>query len=249
MARAGYCSTCQENAYLGPDGGCPKGHGPECVSNVYEVPDAPSPAPAPAAYAAQPAYAPATPATPPKKRRTGLIITLVIVALLLLCGCGVGIFGLVMSSTGSKSGEATKPKVDPEKPKTEAAWALVKGMFVGDEELIKSIVPTDTLSLVPPLFWTSLAANKAEGAKVLSESWNGAVLSVKVETTKGPGTMKFTPSGDTVKAAIASAGEDPETVTVRVVEKGGKWKVIAMESPGGTIPFDAEGLLTMLNSP
>lgn len=39
MAQAAYCSQCGTNVFVGPDGGCPNGHGPESLSNFYEVAD------------------------------------------------------------------------------------------------------------------------------------------------------------------------------------------------------------------
>jgi hypothetical protein len=94
MARAGWCGACANYVFLRADGGCGNGHGPEYVSHVYEVPEAPAVAPAqPPAYQHAAYAAPA--AAPPRTKRTGLVVTLVIVAILLLCGCatGVAMFG------------------------------------------------------------------------------------------------------------------------------------------------------------
>lgn len=37
MAKAGYCSKCGQNVWLASDGSCAKGHGPECISGVYDT--------------------------------------------------------------------------------------------------------------------------------------------------------------------------------------------------------------------
>jgi hypothetical protein len=37
MARAGHCIQCGENVWLAADGSCPKGHGPQDISRVYEA--------------------------------------------------------------------------------------------------------------------------------------------------------------------------------------------------------------------
>lgn len=42
MAKAGYCSKCGVNTWLNASGGCAAGHGPECVSGVYEAAPAPT---------------------------------------------------------------------------------------------------------------------------------------------------------------------------------------------------------------
>ncbi len=51
MPKAGYCSECKANVWLRTDGSCVNGHGPECLSEVYE---------ADALQAAQPSAAAAT---------------------------------------------------------------------------------------------------------------------------------------------------------------------------------------------
>jgi hypothetical protein len=40
MAQAGFCTECKANVYLTPEGACVNGHGAECISGVYEVPEA-----------------------------------------------------------------------------------------------------------------------------------------------------------------------------------------------------------------
>ncbi len=42
MQRAGYCSGCERNIWLDEAGRCPAGHPAECVSGVYQVPEAAS---------------------------------------------------------------------------------------------------------------------------------------------------------------------------------------------------------------
>ena len=37
MPQAAYCSECGTNVYVRADGRCPNGHGPESLSNHYEV--------------------------------------------------------------------------------------------------------------------------------------------------------------------------------------------------------------------
>ena len=44
MAQAAFCSQCGSNVYVTEDGRCPNGHGPESLSNFYDVPDQEAPA-------------------------------------------------------------------------------------------------------------------------------------------------------------------------------------------------------------
>ncbi len=98
MARAAFCSQCNANVYVTDDGRCPQGHGPESLSNFYEVTEEPSIAPSPApvdqppAYTPKPspaaaAYADASPVGAKPKSKLPIIIAIV-VGLLLLCGIG-----------------------------------------------------------------------------------------------------------------------------------------------------------------
>lgn len=77
MAKAGYCSRCGGNTWLNESGGCVAGHGPECVSNVYEVAHGPAPTPLP---------------TPPASSGGGKAVWLIALAVLLpmaLLMCGI----------------------------------------------------------------------------------------------------------------------------------------------------------------
>lgn len=98
MPEAAFCSQCGENVYLTDDGRCPKGHGPESLSQHYDVP-APPPAdqgsveePAPAAVPGTPTPGGPPQGAPAKKSNKTLIIVLVVVGILLLCACA-SIFG------------------------------------------------------------------------------------------------------------------------------------------------------------
>jgi len=87
MAQAGYCAACRENVWLMPSGTCPRGHGAEQISNVYEA--AMPVAAAPPQTQPWPQQQPAAQAPPKKRNKTVIIIVLVVVAVLLLCICGI----------------------------------------------------------------------------------------------------------------------------------------------------------------
>jgi hypothetical protein len=90
MAKAAYCSQCGENVYVGADGRCPKGHGPESLSNYYDAPDDADPA----------AGSPGEP--PQKKSRVGLVL-LIIAIVLVLCAVGAGITTCVAIQRGTNA--------------------------------------------------------------------------------------------------------------------------------------------------
>lgn len=250
MARAGYCSTCGENVYLTPTGGCPKGHGPECVSNVYEAPDA-----APPQYAPQQAYQPpaAYPAQPvptqPKRRRTGLIVTLVLLALLAVCGCaGFGLFAL--AGSGSKGGET---KADPAKARTEVALRMFKGLYTGDESQIESAIASDAVAAaleLEPTFIKGLASTgKEKHGKILTEEWSGATVVVTATNSEGDATMTLSPSKAEPTGVVIStvkADSPPTSVNMNLAQQGADWYMVSFTVGGQTIPFDKEGLVKLL---
>jgi hypothetical protein len=108
MPKAAFCSQCGENVYLTEDGRCPKGHGPESLSNYYDAPSpepvaqGPVEEPVPAAVPGTPAPGGPPPGAPAKKSNKTLIIVLAVVAVLLLCACafifgGLSWFGSALS--------------------------------------------------------------------------------------------------------------------------------------------------------
>jgi|GEM_PF-1654798 len=135
MAQVAYCSQCRENVWVTPDGRCPRGHGPEYLSDYFDAPYEPAAEHSESGPAAfdQPGYEqpvstePMTglPTSPPpgssmppsgavytgqqgpRKSKTGLIIAIVI-AVLLLCGVGGTI---AMCSAFGSIGEAVDEAV------------------------------------------------------------------------------------------------------------------------------------------
>lgn len=91
MAEAGYCSQCNAQVWVNPDGSCANGHGPECVSGVYAAaePVAP-PVPAPPIAPGPPEPQPVTGAEPKKSNAKIIWIVVAVVVLLLCACCGIG---------------------------------------------------------------------------------------------------------------------------------------------------------------
>ncbi len=260
MARAGYCSACAQNVYLTADGGCVNGHPASYVTNAYDVADAvpaAAPAPAPASMAPPvPAYG-APVQAPPKKKRTGLIIALVLVGLLLLCGCAA-VGGLVLFASDSRQETSSQPtpKVVVSKDDTaklEAALTLVKAMNTGDAELLKSVMPAATAAGVSPDFWTSFVqSTSADAPKLGTVDRKAETIVVETIYDAGTGSMTFTISptdGDSVDIHTVRADKSTTDSVAKVGKEGEAWKVLALSNGTTTIPFDLDGLNAFLANP
>lgn len=244
MAQAGYCSACRNYVFLRPDGGCGNGHGAEYVSNPYDVPDAPAPAyQQPAAYqppGAQPAYQPPpaapqpaayqqpAPAAPPKKKRTGLVVTVLIVGLLLLCGCGAGVaiaLGAIPNPLAMLA--------SPEHQKVQVAGDFFKAVATGDLVGLTRNIPSDAARAADPAFWTEKVLTASDKSTFNGETWSGDVLTQTFTDSAGKKrAVTYTATeGDKVKATMKEDGQDSGDVAVfTMVKETGGWKVIALGS-------------------
>jgi len=117
MPKAAFCSQCGENVYLNDDGTCPKGHGPEALSNSY---DAPEPPPVNQGPVDQPTVTQVPGAPVPggsaSKSKLPLIIGIIIV--LLLC-CVLSACGAVWFLDSDDSTSTENPLTDEEIAATE----------------------------------------------------------------------------------------------------------------------------------
>lgn len=253
MARAGYCSACGNYVFLRPDGGCGNGHGPEYVSNPYDVPDAapvaaqpvyqqapPQPAyqqPAPA-YAAQPAYTAA--AAPPKKKRTGLVVAIVVIVLLLLCCCGAGI-ALALGAIPNPLELAASP----EHQKVRAAGDFFKAMSTADLAGLTRTLPAAAVAAADATFWTEKVLSATDKATFDGESWNGDELTQTFTDSDGAKrTVRFTAiDGDKVRVVLADGSSDTRGV-ISTVKEGAGWKVLAFGDENGEefLRFTPEGI-------
>lgn len=242
MARAGYCSACRNYVFLKPDGGCGNGHGPEYVSNPYEVPE--TGAPAQPAYApAQPAYAyAAVPVAAPRKKRTGLIITLVVVILLLLCGCGAGIAVF--------SGALPNPLgmlASPEHQKVQVAGDFVEALLTANLMQMRRTIPAEAASAADPAFWMKKLMEGTPNTKITSKAWANDTLTMVVQDEDGT-KREFVieaGSGDTVEVTTRDAGstDEGDTLTMAMKKEIDGWKVLTLGT--GTdelIRFDAASI-------
>lgn len=235
MARAGYCSACRNYVFLRADGGCGNGHGPEYVSNPYEVPEAGAPTPPAYAYAVAPAAA-------PKKKRTGLVITLVILALLLLCGCGAGVAifsGAIPNPLGMLA--------SPEHQKVQVAGDFVEALLTANLVQMRRTIPTDAANAADPAFWMKQLMEGTPNTKITSKSWANDTLMMVVQDADGtkrefvikPG------SGDTVDVMTRDAGSTDagDTLSMTMKKELDGWKVFTLGTGSDElIRFDAASI-------
>lgn len=112
MAKAGYCSVCNENVYLTDDGSCPKGHPSNCVSGIYDTEQAaaaPTATTAPVAKPKKPFY---------KKWWVWVIAVLVIGAI--ASGASGGGGETASTDTAEKPAATAEPAATTEEPAAEA---------------------------------------------------------------------------------------------------------------------------------
>lgn len=165
MAQAAFCSQCNANVYVTSDGRCPQGHGPEALSNHYEVPDAPAPAaPVPAATTpaaaedpspAAVAYADATTSGTAAKPKSRLPLILAIIALVLaLCGVGSCVAIGAFLTTADESMSEIETSIDEEIARAEEELAELETLADDDlsaqaaadaERMVEHFYPLFTL--------------------------------------------------------------------------------------------------------
>ena len=109
MAQAAYCSECGENVYVTEGGACPKGHGPERLSNHYEVPESvAAPTAAAASGQGQGNFPPSQ--VKSKMRWAGsTLFALFIIATLLLGCCVASGWWLFLTDDSSETVETGTP--------------------------------------------------------------------------------------------------------------------------------------------
>ncbi len=243
MARAGYCGACAANVYLDAGGACVNGHGPERITNAYEVPGAraPEPPPVPVAYApsSAPAYAPAAPA--PKKKRGGLIIALVLIALLLMCGCGVA--GIVLYTRGSavRVPQVVLPENTAARPRLQAGLTFLRAQATGDIKAFKSVMPSVTVKGVPELAWAQmLSLNAASPTTFSAPKWTGdskVAVDYAGDGSKGALTLEIA-QGAKLRAVLAPEASESEDATITLSQEPDGWKVLSLETPTGITTYD-----------
>jgi hypothetical protein len=250
MAQAGYCSECGTDVGLTPEGGCPAGHGAECISDTRQAPDVAAEAPeepeAPAAPPAQPA--PTLPVTP-ERNRSGLIV-IVIAAVLILGAClatGLLIGPAIQKARTAKTATAANT---PERAKVLATVGFLKVLFAEDAMAIKPYLVDSAQSAITDAQWKSIAsAIPTVAVTVGTPKWSTdttAVVSLTVAEATGTLTAGAIVATDAVSMEL-SAGGTTDGAVVSLVKVGAGWRILAVTgSAGDRTVYDAAFVKQML---
>lgn len=262
MAKAGYCSECGRNVYVTPEGACELGHGPECVSDVYEVPEpeaaaesAPSQEPTASASSherttRQPVY-PAAPVLPiaPQRNRTGLVVVVVSIVLL-LCACvlaGPILFRAISKTTGTKQ----TTSASPDHSRITAAVGFMEALLNNDTMAIKPYLTDAAQKAITVKDWESIASQATTAAATFSAPvWSGdttAVVTFSAATATGTITFALDPSkADAVTMDGASAsGTEHDIIGLTKAADG--WRVLTLDNGAGDVTsFDATFVKSMV---
>lgn len=275
MAKAGYCSECGENVWLDADGGCEAGHGPECVTDVYDAPDGedlragapdaapempeepaapespeepvvPAPSEAPGApMVAQPVTSTVGPSSP--KRRSGLIAATVVILLLLVVAVGGAVIIPAMMRAKSAASQATV------KAKVTAALTFMEAFLNNDTKNIEPYLLSSAKASLTATQWAKVESSIASGGVVYAAPvWSHdttAVVSFKNGDTTG--TLTFAPApkvANTVTMDGRSA-KGSEVDTVKLKTETGSWKVVSVsDGNGNEITLDAKFVKSVFTS-
>jgi len=215
MARAGYCSACGNYVFVRPDGSCGNGHGPQYVSNPYEVPDA-QPQPPQSAYQQPAAPAPQPPAYPqaaayqqPAYQSPGQPVypqpayaqpayapaaatapkkkrTGLVVAIVIISL----LLLLCCCGAGVAIGLGAIPNpvnmmASPEHQKVRAAGDFFKAISTADLVGLTRTIPAAAASAGDPAFWAKEIINADNTSTFKGETWNGDVLTQEYTDSDG----------------------------------------------------------------
>jgi hypothetical protein len=188
----------------------------------------------------------APPAVPVRKKRTGLIIALVIIAILLLCGCAAG--AAVLSGA---VGSPLDMFASPEHQKVKAAGDFFEAFLTANPVMLRRTMPSEAANAADPTFWlTKLAENGATGS-ILSRTWDGDTLTMRArnrEDGKEQTLVLTAGAGDTVKATTKEDGSSDvvDAGVMKMVKELDGWKVFSLgDGTNDLIRFDAETIRQM----
>jgi Tfp pilus assembly protein PilE len=259
MAKAGYCSECGENMWLDADGGCEAGHGPECITDVYDAPDgedlqagvpgsgpAPEPSPTAPEAPAEPA-APVVPQAvtsvgggqpPSPKRRSGLVAAAVVIVLLLVVAIGGAVvIPAMMKAKSSSQGATVKAKVT-------AAMSFMEAFLNNDTDGIKPYLLSSAQVSLTATQWAKVRSAITSGGVVYAAPvWSHdttALVSFKNGDTTGTLTFAPDPKATGTVTMDGESAKGNEVDTIKVKTESGSWKVVSIsDGNGNNITLDA----------
>jgi hypothetical protein len=253
MTESGYCSDCGHDVELTPEGGCPAGHGTECISDPRALSDI-GKADSPEAIA-PPSADEAAPHTPPEeldhplapqRDRTGLIVVLIAAAVILLACVGTGLLLLpVLQKSGSGASQTqTQTQASPDRAKVQTAIGFLQALFAEDALAIKPYLVDTAQNAITMQQWKTLAsAVPTVPVKFDAPSWSGAATAtVTFSVQEATGTVALGPdptSGSKVAIVLATGGET-NTAVVALAKVGSGWRVLSITGAAGdTTTYDA----------
>jgi hypothetical protein len=252
MAQEGFCSACGRNVPLTSEGACTEGHGPECIADPREAPDAGSeplegrPAPidtrdAVPAPSASVEAAPAPPVSVAPRNRAGLIM--VVVAILLIFVACVATALLLVPAVRKAGVPTAATAVSAERAKMQVSIGFMEALLTNDTMRIKPYFTAAAQAAATATQWATIASVYATGSATFDAPvWTGGTHAVvRFASADSSGTLTFVlepakPNDVVVKGVSGSASE---TDTVVVIRDGGAWRVHALASQGGgTTTYD-----------
>lgn len=261
MAKAGYCSECGRDVEVTPEGACPFGHGPECLSGVHEVLEPPavteevasSPAAPPVEAPADdatggPVYPePASPSASPNNR-AGLVVMIVVILLLLLA-CVLGgpvLYQAIRKTTGTKQTTAS-----PQRAKIETTIGFMEAMLNNDALAIKPFLIDAAQNSVTETGWAAIASASTTGSATFSDPvWSGDTTAVVTfSTAEATGTLTFamdpTKPDAVVMDGLSAAGAEHDVIGL--VKAGAGWRALTLDyGAPEVVTFDAAFVKAMV---
>jgi hypothetical protein len=263
MAQAGYCSECGRNVYLNSQGACPEGHGADCISNTYEVPDAGESVPAeslppamsetsespaepsvpaessePVADASASEAAPVYPATAlpvtPQRNRTGLIV-IVIAAVLILFAClATGLLIIpAMQKTGTSSSSTT-----PARAQVTTSIGFLHVLFGEDALGIKPYLTDAAQNSITAKQWQTIASAIATVEVTFgTPTWSSDTTAIVTFSSEGTtGTIALGANEATtapVVNLVLVASGTSSKAFVTLVKVGSDWRIVSVTGDTG----------------
>jgi hypothetical protein len=262
MAQAGYCSECGRNVYLNSQGACPEGHGADCISNTYEVPDAgegapeeslpvttpetsdvPEGASEPLAEVSAPETPPVVPVVSaypatglpvaPQRNRTGLVV-IIIAAVLILGACLAT--GLLLGPTLQKTG--TSSSSTPARAKVQTTIGFLHVLFGEDAFGIKPYLTDAAQNAVTGKQWQTIASAIATVQVTFgAPKWSSAAPpGVGVSSEGSPGAVELgsdeATSAPVVNLLLTASGTTSKAA-VTLVKVGSDWRIVSVAGETG----------------
>lgn len=261
MARAGFCSECGDNVYLTGEGGCPEGHGPECIRDEYAVDASPAQGDEAQAEATDviaadaagnvdsPTMTPVPPTAggdmPPARNRTGMLV-FAAAAVLLLIALIAGAFAMLPAlKKGAGDGTEDGTGLAGSKARVETAVDFLSALFADDTIRIRPLLTEEARNAITDEQWDAIASAFPTATVVFTKpDWTSdstAVVGVSTGGSEATLTVGATPNSTDTVNVVLDVGEGQERAILRLVQEAEGWRVLSItdETGGATLYDDA----------